>query len=97
MANSFFICVCCVVTIQSAEIQLGRTGPEITGLCSSLFSKPNLQNRIVCERQIKCHTGFCIFIAFKTRAIIGGNSTDVVENTSLYNARKEYILTYILF
>jgi len=90
MVNSSLICVCCVVTVQSAEIKMGRTGPEITGFCSSLFSKPNLQNRILYEWKIKCHTVSCIFIAFKTRAVIGGNITDVVENASLYKARKNH-------
>jgi len=95
MVNSSLICVCYVVTIQSAEIQIGRTGPEITGLCSSLFSKPNLQNRILYERKIKRHTGSCIFIAFKSRANIGGNITDLVKNALLYNARKKIILKNI--
>ena len=84
-------------SLQWAEIQLERTGPKITGLCSCLFSKPNFQTCILCEGQIQCHTGSCIFIAFKTLAIIRGNITDVVENESLYNARKKKkIYIYIL-
>jgi hypothetical protein len=63
--QSTFICVCYVVTMQSAVIQPGWTGPEITGLCSSLFSKPNLQNLTLYEGQIKCHKWFFIFITLK--------------------------------
>lgn len=97
MVNSSFTCVCCVVTVQSAETQIGRIGSEITGFCSSLFSSPNLQNRILYEEQIKCHTGSCTFITFKTRAIIRGNIKNVVENASLYNARKNIYLDIYRF